>query len=128
LRSTSADDCRTGPCAVGGAFHNPAAADHPRPPFVDRFERAGEQDHGNVRGGRVPFDERRDLIAVALGHADIRENDVGAIALHPLDRFLPVADGRDLHVLVRERQLDDALNRHAVIGQQELVRHASMIP
>ena len=41
---------------------------------------------------------------------------------------LSVSHGNDLDVFVRERQLDDALDRDAVIRKQELVRHGYMIP
>ena len=39
------------------------------------------------------------------------------------DGLLAVADGDDLDVLVGERQLDDALNRDAVVGEQQGMRH-----
>ena len=41
------------------------------------------------------------------------------------DRLLAVADGDDLDVLVGERQLDDALNGDAVVGEEQLVRHGA---
>ena len=44
---------------------------------------------------RIVLDEGRDLVAVALGHADVGEHDVRAIADDPLDRLLAVADHRD---------------------------------
>ena len=76
----------------------------------------------------VALDERGDFVAVPFRHPDVGEDDVGTIALHAIDRVLAVSHGDDLDVLVRERQLDDALDRDAVIRQQELVRHGSMIP
>ena len=76
---------------------------------------------------RIALDEGRDLVAVALGHADVGEDDVRAIGANPLDRLLAVADHRDLDVLVGERELDDALDGHAVVGEQKLVRHGVAI-
>ena len=75
-----------------------------------------------------PFDERRHLVAIPLGHPDVGEHDIGPIALDALDRVGAVADGDHLDVLVGERQLDDTLDRDGVIGEQELMRHAPMIP
>ena len=46
-----------------------------------------------------------------------------ALGLDPLDGLLPVADGDHLDVLVGERQLDNTLNRDAVVGEQEFVWH-----
>jgi hypothetical protein len=76
-----------------------------------------------MRELRTAFDVARDLISVALRHADIRENDVRGIRLDPFDGLLAVADGRDLDVFVRECELDDALDRDAVVRQEKLVRH-----
>ena len=81
-----------------------------------------------MRGGGVAFDECRDLVAVALGHAHIGQNDVRLIALDTFDRLLPVSDRDHLDVLISERQFDDPLDRDAVVRQQQLVRHGSMIP
>src|SRR5260221_1970992 len=99
------------------------AADRPRAGLVDRLERAGQQHDGNVRQRGIALDEGRHFVAVALRHPDVREHDVGTIALDAIDRLLTVSHGDDLDVFVRERQLDDALDRDAVIRQQELVRH-----
>ena len=76
----------------------------------------------------IALDERGDLVAVTFRHPDVGKDDVGTVALDVLDGVLAISDGDDLHVFVRERQLDDALDRDAVIRQQELVRHAYMIP
>ena len=56
---------------------------------------------------------------VALESAQLEDGT----ALEALDRLIAVADGDHLDVLVREGQLDDALNRDAVVGQQQGVRH-----
>jgi len=107
---------------------NAGAPDRARTRFVHRLERARQQDDGDVRGGGIAFDERRDVVAVALRHADVGEHDVRALALHAIDGVLPAAHRHDLHVFIRERELDHTLNGDAVVGQQERVRHASMIP
>ena len=110
-------------------FHeNTVASDRTRARFVDRFERAGEQHDGDVRQRGVAFDERRHVVAITFRHPDVGQHDVRAIPLGSLDRLLAVAYSDDLHVLVRKRKLDDALDRDAVIGQQQLVGHGYMIP
>ena len=47
----------------------------------------------------------------------------GGSALEPVDRELPVADGGDLNVFVREGQLDDPLDRDAVVGKKKPMGH-----
>ena len=51
----------------------------------------------------------------------------GGDGLEARDRLIAVADGDDLDVLVGERQLDDALNRDAVVGQEQGLRHLGYI-
>jgi hypothetical protein len=99
------------------------AAHRTRSLLVDRLERAREEQHRDVGQVRRVLHERRHLVPVPLGHADVGEHDVGPVGFDALDGLLPVADGNDLDVFVRERQLDHALNRDAVVGEQELVRH-----
>ena len=47
----------------------------------------------------------------------------GAVAPQAFDRLRAVSDGDDIQALVRERQLDHALDRDAVVGQQQLLSH-----
>ena len=54
--------------------------------------------------------------------------DIVSFALNDVHRLLSVSHSDDLHVLIRERQLDDALDGDAVVRQQELMRHGYMIP
>ncbi len=103
------------------------AAGFRRARLVHRFERAGQQHHRNVRQPRRLLDESRDLVAVAPGHPDVGEHDVRRRRLEALNRLLAIADRGHLDVLVGERQLDDALNRHAVVGQKEGVWHLGPI-
>ena len=70
---------------------------------------------------RRALHERGDLVSVTLGHPDVGQHDIGPFGLYPGDGLLPVADRDDLNVLVGERQLDHALDRHAVVGQEELM-------
>jgi hypothetical protein len=96
------------------------AAGFGRACLVDRLERAGQQHHRNVRQPRRLLDELRHFIAVTARHPDVGEHDVGRRRLQTLNRLLAVADRGHLDVLVGERQLDDALNRDAVVGQEEV--------
>jgi hypothetical protein len=100
------------------------AADPGRALLVERLERAGEQQHGDVAEGRVLLDEVAHLVAVLLRHDDVAEDHVGADFLGLLDGEPPVADGCHLEVLVGEGQLDDLLDRDAVVRQQDLLAHA----
>ena len=69
------------------------------------------------------LDVRGDFVAVAARHPDVGQHDVGRIGVEARDRLVAVADGDDLDVLVGERQLDDALDRDAVVGEQKRMRH-----
>jgi hypothetical protein len=72
------------------------------------------------------LDERGHVIPASLGHPDISEHDIGPFDRDTRDGLFAISDGDDLHILSRERQLDDALNRYAVIGEQEFVRHGPL--
>jgi hypothetical protein len=71
--------------------------------------------------------ERRHLEAVAFRHPDVGQDDVGLFGTNALDRLPAVADGADVDVFVGKGQLDHALDRHAVVGKQQLVGHGSRI-
>ena len=106
-------------CGSKGLTSTPS---HPaaRACFVDRLERAGQQQDRNVlQLGRL-LDEHGDFIAITFRHSDIRQDDVGRILLHPVDRLLPIADGNDLDVFLGKRQFDDALDRDAIVCEQQL--------
>ena len=64
-----------------------------------------------------------DLVPVALGHVDVGQDDVGGVDVEAIYGQLTVSDRRDFDVFVGERELDDALNRHAVIGEKKLMCH-----
>ena len=51
----------------------------------------------------------------------------GGVRVDARDRLVAVADRDDVDVLVGERQLDDALNRDAVVGEEEGMRHLGLI-
>ena len=52
----------------------------------------------------------------------------GRSACDALDGFSAVADREHLDVLVGERELDDPLNRDAVVGEQQLCGHVRPAP
>jgi len=83
--------------------------------LIDRLECAGQQDHGNVGELRPAFYVCGNFIAIALRHVDIREHDVEPFGIEAIDRELPVAHRGHVDVFIGECQLDDALNRDAVI-------------
>ena len=69
------------------------------------------------------FDVRGHLVAIAARHADVGEDDVGRIGVQTGDSLIAVAHGDHLDILVGEGQLDDSLNRNAVVGKQKLMGH-----
>jgi hypothetical protein len=91
--------------------------------LVHRLECPRQQQHRNVRQVGMRLHEGRDFVAAPLRHADVGQDDVGPLGLDARDRLLAVADCHDLDILARERQLDDALDGHAVVGQQKLLSH-----
>jgi hypothetical protein len=74
-----------------------------------------------------PSDVLRHLVSVTARHADVGEDDVGRRFLQLRDRLIAVADRHDPHILVSEGQLDDTLNRDAVVGQKKGMRHLGSI-
>ena len=80
-----------------------------------------------MREVRRAFDVLRNFVSVLARHADVGEHDVGRRAVEALNGLIAIADGDDLDVLVSKRQLDDALNRHAVVGKKKGMRHVSNI-
>ena len=91
--------------------------------LVEGLEGSGEQENRDVRPRRVRLDLLADLVAVLLRHDDVAENDVGPDLGEPLEREAPVAHGDHVEVLVREGQLDDLLDRDAVVREQDLLGH-----
>ena len=79
--------------------------------------------HGNVRQPRRLLDKRGNLVPALAGHADVGEDDVGRRGLEAVDGLVAVADGNHLDVFLGEGQLDDALDRDAVVSQQKSMRH-----
>ena len=99
------------------------AADRAAPRLVERLERPGQQDDRDPGARRIAPHERSDLVAVLARHADVGQHDVGLVPRDRFDGAGAVADRHDVDVLVRERQLDHALDRGAVVGQQQRVGH-----
>ena len=93
--------------------------------LIDRLEGAGQQQHRDVLEIGPALHERRHVVAALFGHADVGEHDVGKLGGDTCDGLLAVVDGNHLDVLARKRQLDDALDGHAVVGQQELLHHST---
>ena len=75
----------------------------------------------------VCFDVGGHFVAALPGHADVDQQDVGGHGVEAGDGLVAVADGHDVDVFVGEGQFDDALNRHAVIGKKQSLRHLGYI-
>ena len=106
-----------------GLREEAVASDAIRPILVERLERPREKENGNVGEGRRLLDELADLVAVLLGHDDVAENHVRTHFLDPLHGEPAVAHRDHVEVLVGESQLDDLLDRDAVVRQKDLLAH-----
>ena len=71
-------------------------------------------------------DVARHLVAIAARHADVGKNDVGWCRFEALDGLVAIADRHNLDIFFGKRQFDDALNRHAVVGKKQGMRHVSL--
>src|SRR4030095_17024911 len=91
--------------------------------IVNWFERPGEQQDGDMRQLGFSFDEGRHVVAASLRHADVGEDDIGLVSGYARERLLAIARGEHLYVFAREGELDNALNRDAVVGEEQLLRH-----
>ena len=69
-----------------------------------------------------------DLVAVLLRHDDVAQHDVRADLGQLLEGEPAVAHGDDVEVLVREGELDDLLDRDAVVREQDLLAHPLLAP
>ena len=90
---------------------------------VEGLEGSGEQDHGDARGGRIALDRFADLVTVLLRHHDVGEDEVRPRGLERFDRLPSVGNAGQLVARSGKRQLDDFLDRQAVVGQQDLFAH-----
>ena len=95
--------------------------------LIDRFERAGQQQHRDMRQPRRRPDVLGHLVARAAGHRHVGQHNVRRLLVDGGDGLVAVTDRHDLDVFVRERQLDDALDGDAVVGEQKLVCHRSLL-
>ena len=65
-------------------------------------------------------DAAADLHAVDLGHHEVEDDEVEALALEGVDRLLAVARLHDLVALLLEREAQELLDRLFVVGEQDL--------
>jgi hypothetical protein len=98
-------------------------ARRPRARLVERLERAGEEEHRDVREPRIGLHRLADLVAVPPRHDDVREDDVGPELLRLRHRVLAVVDGGDSVVLVREGDAHDLLDRDRVVREEKVLGH-----
>ena len=75
----------------------------------------------------VGFDAARDLVAVDAAHRSVGEDDVG----HELAGFVhggfPVVYRHDARVFTREGHFQDSAHRRAVVSNQDLGRHSTLL-
>ena len=90
---------------------------------IEGLERPGQEHHRHAGRGGVRLDRLADLVAVFFRHHDIREDQVGNVAAgDAVEHTLAVGDADQVVFAVRKGQLDDLLNREAVISQKDLSR------
>ena len=80
-----------------------------------------------MRQMRRVLDVLRDVVAARSGHADVGQHDIRRCPVQKGNRLLAVAHRDDQDIFVREGQLDHALDRHAVVGEEKRVRHLDTI-
>jgi hypothetical protein len=91
--------------------------------LVEGLEGAGQQQHRNALQRGIALELGAERVAVQARHADIGEDDVGLDLTGANERVVAVVDGDELDVLVGERDPDDLLDRHTVVGQKQGLRH-----
>ena len=97
------------------------------PGRVNRFEGAGQEHHGDVREPRRLLHVRGHFVAGLPRHSHVDQDDVRRDRVEPGNGLVAVTDGNDVDILVGEGQLDHALNRHAVVGQEQSLWHLGYI-
>ena len=84
--------------------------------LIDWLKRAGKQEHGNVGElGRLP-DVLRDFVPALPGHSDVGEHNVRRRRFEARDCLITIAHGNYINVFASERQLDDTLDRDAIVS------------
>jgi hypothetical protein len=68
----------------------------------------------------------RNFVSVPARHPDVGQHDVRRGCVDPRNRLVAVADRDHGDRFTGERQLDDALDRHAVIDKEKGLRHVSL--
>jgi len=87
-----------------------------------------EDEHGDRRRGRICAKRFGDVVARAVGHEVIGENDVRT-NLFGARHGLGTASGfDDVEGLLVESDLDSLLNRHAVIRDEDGVHRSGLAP
>src|SRR2546421_2005400 len=88
--------------------------------LVEWFERADEENEGDVPESRVAAHALAQLVPVRAGHVYVGEHDVGRLVrVERVERPLAVRDRDDLQPLVLERETDDLLNRRRVVCEEQ---------
>jgi hypothetical protein len=91
--------------------------------FVERLVVARQQQHGDVREVRIVLHRGAEVVAVLPRHERVDEDQVRAHLARPRQRFVHGLRSSDGHVLLTKAQLDNFVDRHAVVCQQEALRH-----
>ena len=73
----------------------------------------------NVRQPRRLLDVAGNVVPVSARHPGVGQHDIGRCGVEALDGLVAVADADDADVLIREDQVHDALDGHALVGEQE---------
>jgi hypothetical protein len=93
--------------------------------LVERFEGAGQEQHGNVLGVRIALERLADLVAALAGHHHVRQHHVGSQLASLGDRIEPVVHGGELEILGGEDHPDHLADGDRVIGDEHTFGHRS---
>jgi hypothetical protein len=91
--------------------------------LVEGLEGAGQQQHGDVLGGRITLDRLAHLVPALAGHHHVGEHHIRAQLADTGDRIQPVVHRGHLEVLGREDHPDDLADGERVVGDQQILRH-----
>ena len=93
-------------------------ADSPRFLFIQRIERANQQNYGDFRKPRIFLYVLADFVSIAHGHEHIGQHDVRIQIRQAPHRRFAIADGDDINPMFFERQRNHLLDVAVVVGDQ----------